>query len=280
MKHELIRPFAWTRCDDGYRWVTGPTTGAASKTTTVLWPNSEKRAPYAPDRSDELFLTLASTPPTEEGILSFASAHGYLGIEVRTVSQSGVVRMGEPLEGWTVAIAELSYVVDRWAAARGRVTLAGDESGFGWIDLRDGLNEHLRHHVALEMMLTEKRGIKRAKTIQVGINPNRKPVEFRKHGLQLVARNLLGYCWLQLALAVDSEAQFKRCPACQKWLVVRPSGKRTPQFSCSAACKSRLAYYRDRHRSGHISLAEIARRVGSSVPAVKGWIGRRAHVAS
>jgi hypothetical protein len=279
-KHDLIRPFEWARCNESYRWVTGTLKDASrEKTATVLVPNAEAMGPdarpqaytaYTPDPDVDLFFVLAATPATEEGILGFASAYGLLGLKPEKVmTEHGVVRTGETLAGWKWVIGELNYAVERWAAARGNVTLAGDEPGFGWIDLGQALNQHLRQGTALEMTLTEKKGTKPPK--KKGVKSTTPP-EFRRHDLQLVAQNLLGYLWLRLALAIDAGSQFKRCPACQRMLAIRPLGKRATQLSCSDACRARLAYYRKLSQEGRMSLAEIAKRVGSDVPAVREWV--------
>lgn len=65
---------------------------------------------------------------------------------------------------------------------------------------------------------------------------------------RVVPHNLLGALWLQLALAIDGERQYRRCLQCGQWFEVERSDRRF----CSNTCRWRT--FRDRKESAAASL--------------------------
>ena len=62
-------------------------------------------------------------------------------------------------------------------------------------------------------------------------------------GIYLTPQDLLAAMWLQMALAVDGDKNYRQCPECQNWFEVSPSTARSDKVFCSTACRVR-AYRR------------------------------------
>lgn len=62
--------------------------------------------------------------------------------------------------------------------------------------------------------------------------------------LYIVPKNLLGALWLQLALAIEENRQYRRCSQCQGWFEVAAKARRPSTTYCSPRC--RLQAYRGR----------------------------------
>jgi hypothetical protein len=133
---EEISPFYWDIPERGFRWADhlGKTENARTEAVRLLvaelgpvrrrWPIREKPA---------LFRIFADTPPTEDGIIGFASSYGSLGIaQVVTFPEAVIPRnfdgndlgfemvgYGEALFRWQQEIARLREAVDLWDAVRG-----------------------------------------------------------------------------------------------------------------------------------------------------------------
>jgi hypothetical protein len=157
-------------------------------------------------------------------------------------------------------------MIGRWGVSKGKVEVEHDQPGLAKVDLRDKLNEQLRRAVALEVILSGGEEVRRPDEWW----PERR-ISFR-HDLRLVTQNLLGHCWLQLALAVDGDSRFCRCRACQRWLIVKPSGSRPARLTCSNKCRVKISYYKRLHTEGRITPAEVARRLNSDTQTVRSWL--------
>jgi len=64
--------------------------------------------------------------------------------------------------------------------------------------------------------------------------------------LRLVAtpKHLLAAMWLQFALSIDTQAQFRRCafPECPTWFAVEPASGRSDKRFCSDTCRAKFSY--------------------------------------
>jgi hypothetical protein len=102
----------------------------------------------------------------------------------------------------------------------------------------------------------------------------------RDLSLHIVPDQLLGTMWVQFAEAVHGGHQFRRCVACDKWIVVsRDSvGSRSSRLTCSNACRMRVYNGRKadarRLRRGGASVVKIAKRLKTTPSKVVGWLGR------
>jgi hypothetical protein len=97
-----------------------------------------------------------------------------------------------------------------------------------------------------------------------------------KLAMQIVPQSLIGALWLQLAGAIGTGTQFRRCDRCGAWFEV--SG-RVDRKLCSGACRS--ASYRGRQEQARQLAAEgkgfreIARELGSNAATVRKWVRGR-----
>jgi hypothetical protein len=108
---------------------------------------------------------------------------------------------------------------------------------------------------------------------------------FRPHpallALQMRAETLLAAMWLQLAMAIVENKEFRRCEFCGRPFEVGKryhdrQGRRDKVF-CSDSCRVKSCSRRKAQartmREGGASLREIAKAVESKVGTVKGWLG-------
>lgn len=132
--------FTWEVPTAGYRWVNTQSAplevrGPRSKglfLTAVVPPFTLRR--YAPLRDQPtLFRIFAETPPTEEGILTFAAQYGGLGREaairillsdIADANTPNPWGWGEPFERWQEEIHTMQRVVSLWDKVQ-----AGDRAG-------------------------------------------------------------------------------------------------------------------------------------------------------
>ncbi len=95
--------------------------------------------------------------------------------------------------------------------------------------------------------------------------------------LHLRPASLLGALWLQLARAIDGNADYRRCRVCAAWFELHPDRARTNRAYCSDAC--RFKAYRGRQaRARQLQAAGrdpegITRELGSDVETIRKWTG-------
>ena len=65
--------------------------------------------------------------------------------------------------------------------------------------------------------------------------------------IRLVPDSLIGALWLQFAIAVDGNLDYKRCEECQMWIEIAPGAGRPDKSYCSDACRMRA--YRKRAKA-------------------------------
>jgi predicted anti-sigma-YlaC factor YlaD len=88
--------------------------------------------------------------------------------------------------------------------------------------------------------------------------------------------NLLSALWLQLAFAIVEDTHFRQCPSCRSWFAVAPERRRADAQYCKEACRVRA--YKERKKAARRlhdegkSPKQIARKLGTSVEIVEGWI--------
>lgn len=204
----------------------------------------------------ELFLTFSNTPLTVDGVLSFASKFGVLGLG----------EIAEPLSAWFEEIQLLHQLVELWTAYQGqdrnRLTqltrlakVPLDEIS----DINDALGQVLEvmdhaklhrnirpknsqtpvgevkslDHVVLEHISTK---------IEAHLSPLARPILYideKKSGLVLNVApvNLLGAIWLQFAMAVTSNKRYADCVVCGQPFEIKKGVKKT----CSDRCRQALS---------------------------------------
>lgn len=96
--------------------------------------------------------------------------------------------------------------------------------------------------------------------------------------LQIFPKNLAGALWLQLAMAIDGNKDYRRCDECGEWFEVSPDTARTNRRYCMDRC--RVKAYRGRQTKARElaasgkSVDEIAAELGSDTGTVSGWLAR------
>ena len=94
-------------------------------------------------------------------------------------------------------------------------------------------------------------------------------------GIQLAPTSLIAAIWLQLALAVDGDKNYRRCEACRKWFELSAEVRGDAKF-CKQAC--RFKAYRGRQQrareldSAGVPVGKIAAELDTEVATVKGWL--------
>jgi hypothetical protein len=92
---------------------------------------------------------------------------------------------------------------------------------------------------------------------------------------QVVPMSLIGAVWLQLALAVDGDKNYRRCESCRKWFELSTDIRGDAKF-CKQAC--RFKAYRGRQQrareldSAGVPVREIAAELDTEIATVKGWL--------
>jgi hypothetical protein len=92
--------------------------------------------------------------------------------------------------------------------------------------------------------------------------------------LKLIPSSLLGAMWLQFALAIAGDKDFRQCKECGQWFELSPITARANRLFCSGPCKSK-DYRAKRKRAlalkrKGLSVKEIATELGSDVSTIRG----------
>lgn len=204
----------------------------------------------------ELFLTFSKTPLTADGVLSFASKFGVLGLE----------EMAEPLSAWFEEIQLLHQLVELWAAYQKQdidrlvqLTRLAIVPLNKISDINDALAQAVEYmdHAKLQRSIGPEnfhRPAEETKSldyvvlehistkIESHLSPLARPILFideKKNGLVLnfVPVNLLGAIWLQFAMAVTSNKRYADCEVCGQPFEVKKGVKKT----CSDRCRQALS---------------------------------------
>ena len=93
---------------------------------------------------------------------------------------------------------------------------------------------------------------------------------------QWCPKDLRAALWLQLAMTIEGEKEYRQCAQCEAWFEVNPPGDRVDKHYCSTKCRS--AAYRARQEKTHLlysegtSLADIAFQLHTDIPTVQRWL--------
>ena len=107
--------------------------------------------------------------------------------------------------------------------------------------------------------------------------------EFHRLGMYIVPQSLIGALWLQLALAIDGNKEYRKCEngQCSELIEISldPSGRRVDRVFCSPRCKMQVQ--RDKEKEA-ISLfhqgwsyPRIAKKLGSKPSIIEGWVKKK-----
>lgn len=187
-----------------------------------------------------LFRTFASTPLTDETIATWFARYGRLGVPaVSGRLSNGRETRGERVDAWHAAQEAFRWPLALWDALReGQLPAswtglpAKNQRFFtletGWRTLNAGVSIELDRH-AVRVMLDQ--------------------VAERSAALRIGPATLLGALWLQFALAIDGNREYRSCTTCGRFYELDPAVARTNRLYCTDAC--RMKAYRDRKGRGN-----------------------------
>lgn len=195
-----------------------------------------------------LFRTFAALP--DQAVAEFASRYGWLGVLMVVVDTADGRRVtGEVLDRWLQERAALADAVELWALLRrqnvarlrpfvdahpyGRYWkhTAGDDVAPGWTGgvVEQGwqlLQDMFWRHLVMSAG-------------RVAARIDMQPAPDRPLALRIVSDSLLGALWLQFALAVDGDREYRSCETCGQFFELNPATARTNRRYCSDACRSK-----------------------------------------
>jgi hypothetical protein len=266
-----------------------------------------------------LFLTFAETEQereplvSDEGLLAFANHYGFLGGR-----ESGVYVQGpelvpgldpkrvERLSAWNFAVVRMWAAVALWRAAQTGDTEAlaklvrwSDDGkavfyrGPSWVTRQDAEEVEIASFRDNREVFTSLHAGDLAKPalVQVvkiinaygGLSDVSGFATWEtargRPGVRFGTTSLLTAMWLQFALAVEYDKQYRRCRECGKWFELTPGVNRTSRQTCSNACRNRGYQRRQEdarrmHAEGK-TLNQIAKELDTDVKTVKGWVTGR-----
>jgi hypothetical protein len=303
--------FTWSVMASGYQWLPAQGAGPADVDRLFLSPLDYQKASrsYSPlSKCPGLFLELARTEQTPEGLLAFANQYGGL------FHPEG--RPEDYLE-WARQVADLSVAVRLWRLIQedGPAGLArhifwgedrlkdvliqgrledqvavyytpGPEAGpseqrmIASARMAGGWMEQFQPgDVVLPAMIYVRALVNRRLDEHVAPRLNHDPGGAGDNPTQLVLdlepKNLLGAVWLQLAQAVGGNRKFRECGGCRRWFECSLAA-RSDKLYCSDACRARA--YRERPtraahmRAGGKSMKEIAESLSVDEAQVRKWL--------
>lgn len=255
-------------------------------TTAAPDPDGYWVRPYAPlIDHPALFRAFADLTGTSEAIVTFADRYGLLGGSMARrflVPDSDEIGIGEPIEAWQDEIEAVRRVVQAWDRAR-----ENDPHRPRWRSPEKVPKVHrsgLCHNVAAVLHERSRPdvlpNVQRAINTKLSAETGARMLWDRDEGrlrLHLRPASLLGALWLQLAQAIDGNADYRRCRVCAAWFELRPDRNRTSRAYCSDAC--RVKAYRGRQARARVLKADgqdveaIARELDSDVATIQKWIG-------
>lgn len=291
--------FEWSVSSAGYRWhypwgESAHKNRAAGLDLEPIDPTAPLRT-YQPLKTDTgLFRVFSSLKGTEADVLAFANQYGSLVPTTRRLYHRCSLRR------WKQLIAYMGFLVELWDAAQSRnaeflkrhVVITNGKMKWpkpmSIVRFRRMRSDPLEYE--FPGPLTDLNVVNAALyLVNIGValgfeesdQGNRLQMRVNwspKAGLQLRLhpRDLMTAIWLQFALAVTGDKQYRACDACGKSYEIAPDTARTNKVFCSNRCKVRA--YRDRKakavamRLAGSTPRQIAKALDSDVATVSGWI--------
>lgn len=274
--------------------------------------NSRTRNPLSIDPA--LFRVFADLPPVESEILGFANSYGLLGGEITEhfdLEQQGeqgtvLIVKGETLAEWERESLTMKHVVNLWELMRmknpraltqyvKRAEAKGDPVLGPFLEKQERSQPHQSPPDAptseiVILMRRENDHMLAASFVRDEVDRHLSGhIDIRSGQLDLWARleptfnflpdSLLSGIWLQLALAIDANKEYRQCKVCGNWFEFKSAGARPSRQYCSNAC--RLKAYRKRQDEARslymdgVGLKEIAARLGTDTKTAKGWVSKK-----
>jgi hypothetical protein len=300
--------FRWGVNSAGHEWINARSLSPGLPATRFICEKSPVDVrEYDPLQLRALFRTFAlQTEITEHGILEFANRYGLLGLAEMPLPPKKApspLRTGETFGSWANEIAAIRRLIHIWEAAKNGAetelskTIAWREDGVYFINRGSTLpssppemecfaGRYLREELLTVLRPGDFLGPARW-FVQVSINRQLDKYHvrpsllwdsaYKRLDLNLVPRDLAGCLWLQFARAVEGDKDYRQCAHCRGWFEVGGSrAARADKKFCSPTCKA--SAHRAKHEealrlfSAALPVTEIARRLGTDLNTVKGWV--------
>ncbi len=211
---------------------------------------------YRPLDEPTLFRVFASTTPTEEGILGFASKYGPLGARPHRVlldEPDKTEYQGELLETWEANIWWMNRAVQIWDAINGRprkrkllLSLLNER------DFERAANLHiydLKPSGPSERESVTRDPLAHARFILshlVDRSIHEVPLAFGPDlHVSIGPQSLRDALWLQLATSIEGKKAYGRCEWCNQWFLIPPKASDRKRF-CKDSCRVMASQHRRR----------------------------------
>jgi hypothetical protein len=179
-------------------------------------------------RGSGLFRTFATTELTDDVVAEFFATNGRLGVPAVTGTlPNGREIRGELINAWHGVQQDMRWPLRIWDALR---------AGTVPKSLADKSPEFVRE--LLNTLVSGELG--RPNAVKVVLD---KTTE-RPNAVQLRPATLAGALWLQFALAIDGDRDYRSCVTCGRFYELDPAVARTNRIYCMDACRMRA--YRQR----------------------------------
>lgn len=248
----------WTRVDQP-QWIK-----MRSKVTPLLLVGWEGEHYKPLDEAPALFLKFANLEDTEAAYADFARSYGVPGGARWAVSTGEKADNGEDLcypitydfNWWRKDRMNLAFAVELWDALRARkaqdmlgkrVMTTSNAAGSDDVSLlfddgkyypcctvRRDSSPEAKVRAVLGAICSAS-GLHDGAYVALAAVPSPRPTDAVGLRLTFEARSLLGAMWLQLALAIDGNRSYERCPECGNWWDA--TGARSDKKTCSDKCR-------------------------------------------
>lgn len=251
---ENLYQFQWPVAQDGYEWVDF---GDIRWLKAAVDPYEPPSMLYTPLDDTGLFRTFAETQLTEEAIKDFADRYGQICSPFFERGDDGSVT-GVSWPWWAGSISAMRDAITLWELTRERASgklkriIQWQKGG----SIRCGIGE-LTHTISIA---TAQENFQRNELVRPAkfflqhiVNEHLRHVHsallWNGSALAMhnIPRDLISALWLQFALAISGDKQYKRCTECQAFFELSPGVNRKDRAYCSNACRS-AAYRKRRER--------------------------------
>jgi hypothetical protein len=217
---------------------------------------------YKPlENATGLFKNFSLLDPHETAIKAFAHKYGMLGIGEPLIHGKSMVR-GERFEDWANCIHEMRRAVELWDAVKAykagsqrdlrrliewrdpnSVQYHDGKSSGAWIAAKVmDLNVELLDSMPYpELVQPAMHYLQRLANENQRKYPSGTKLVWTRGELRIFIwpPNLIAAMWLQFALAIDGDRQYRTCEECGRWFEVGGGIKRMDSETCDTSCRKR-----------------------------------------
>lgn len=271
---------AWWVPEKGHKWAdmwrvdfgkAGPVHSGPHRYLMTAAPRGQARIYKPLEEHSGLCMEFAQLVESEDAIRAFADRFGMLGVVDSVVAseKGGALLEGETFARWVSEIRDMREAADLLRAVQAgrhadlkRVIRWHSKGGQRWVSFENERRHAViaapDHHPAVFAMLRWGELVKPAlATIQAAANAKLKthasPAMMWDSdnviGLYFRPENLLGALWLQFALAVSQNSEFRECEHCGKpFEAAAPGASRKDKRFCSTSCRVMASRARRREK--------------------------------